>query len=272
SIFDLDEGHRQDGADAEAGADGAPFAGLGLARPVHPPIPSEEFDQPALLAAEKEAIGLFVSDHPLKPLREAMRTRVDCPLSALQERRDKDLLTVGGIITEARKIRTRNGDPMMFATLDDLAGSVELLVFGNALADHEQALQVDQVVLVKGRVDHKEAGSTCLIVQSVEPYAPDRQELDRARAKARATAAADAAGARPLHLSVSADCLSAETLAELRQAIEESPGQAEVVLDIHTSSGMRRVRLGSAFRVRHTLSLRADLESALGALPAAVSA
>ena len=47
--------------------------------PVHPPIPSEEFDQPELLAAEKEAIGLFVSAHPLKPLREAMRARVDCP-------------------------------------------------------------------------------------------------------------------------------------------------------------------------------------------------
>ena len=141
---------------------------------------------------------------------------MDCPLSALEERRDKDLVTVGGIITEAKRIRTRNGDPMMFATLDDLAGSVELLVFGNALADHEQALRVDQVVLVKGRVDHKEAGSTCLIVQSVEPYAPDQQELDRARARAKATAAANAAGAKPLHLSVSADSLSAETLAELQ--------------------------------------------------------
>ena len=271
SIFDLQEGD-QDASAGDAAEEG-PFAGLGLAKPVHPPIPSEEFDQPALLAAEKEAIGLFVSAHPLKPLREAMRARVDCPLSALAERRDKDSVTVGGIITETKRIRTRNGDPMMFATLDDLAGSVELLVFGNALADHEAALQVDKVVLVKGRVDHKEAGSTCLIVQSVEPYEPDQQELDRARAKARATAAADAAGARPLHLSVSADSLSAETLAELRQAIEQSPGQAEVVLDIYTKSGAtRRVRLGSAFRVRHTLALREDLESALGPLPVAATA
>ncbi len=276
SIFDLAEGDGAGGADAAgaAGADGNgdPFGGMGLARPVHPPIPAEEFDQPALLAAEKEAIGLFVSDHPLKPLREAMRARVDCPLSALEERRDKDLVTVGGIITEAKRIRTRNGDPMMFATLDDLGGAVELLVFGSALADCEQALNVDQVVLVKGRVDHKEAGSTCLIVQSVVPYAPDQQELDRARSRAKATAAANAAGAKPLHLSVSADSLSAETLAELRQAIEESPGQAEVLLDIHTKNGTRRVRLGSAFRVRHTLALRADLESALGAMPAAATA
>ncbi len=273
SIFDLGEAE-QDGAAGAAGAEGNgdPFGGIGLGRPVHPPIPAEEFDQPALLAAEKEAIGLFVSDHPLKPLREAMRARVDCPLSALEERRDKDLVTVGGIITEAKRIRTRNGDPMMFATLDDLGGSVELLVFGSALADCEQALHVDQVVLVKGRVDHKEAGSTCLIVQTVVPYAPDQQELDRARARAKATAAANATGAKPLHLSVSADSLSADVLAELRQAIEESPGQAEVLLDIHTKTGTRRVRLGSAFRVRHTLALRADLESALGAMPAAATA
>ena len=89
---------------------------------MHPPIPTSEFEQPELLAAEKEAIGLFVSAHPLKPLREALRARVDCPISSLADRRDKDWVTVGGIITEAKRIRTRNGDHMMFAMLDDLAG------------------------------------------------------------------------------------------------------------------------------------------------------
>jgi DNA polymerase-3 subunit alpha len=276
SIFDMHEegagGSGRPTAGAGEHAEGALGGGSGLARPVHPPIPSHEFDQPALLAAEKEAIGLFVSAHPLKPLREAMRARVDCSLSAIEERRDKDLLTVGGIITETKRIRTRNGEPMMFATLDDLAGSVEMLVFGKALAEHEDALKVDQVVLVKGRVDHKEAGKTCLVVQSVEPYAPSDEELERARARATASAAASAAGAQPLHLSISASELSAEVLGELRAALEESPGSAEVLLDIHTSAGTRRVRLGRGYRVRHTAALRAELEGALGCLPAAASA
>ena len=57
--------------------------------PVRPPIPTVEFDQRELLAVEKEAIGLFISAHPLKAVREALRARVDCPLSALAERRDK---------------------------------------------------------------------------------------------------------------------------------------------------------------------------------------
>ncbi len=82
--------------------------------------------------------------------RGAARPHVDCSLAALADRRDKDWVTVGGIIVEAKKIRTRNGDHMMFATLDDLAGSVEMLVFGKALAEHEAALAVDEVVLVQG--------------------------------------------------------------------------------------------------------------------------
>jgi hypothetical protein len=55
-------------------------------------------------------------------------------------------------------------------------------------------------------------------------------------------------------------------LEELRHAIEDAPGSAEVLLDIHTSGGTRRLRLGSGYRVRHTPALRAELESALGCL------
>ncbi len=239
---------------------------------MHPPIPADEFDQPELLAAEKEAIGLFVSAHPLKPLREALRARVDCPLSSLADRRDKDLVTVGGIITETKRIRTRNGDHMMFATLDDLAGSVELLVFGKALAEHEAVLVADEIVLVKGRVDHKEAGSTCLVVQSVQRFAPSQEEIERARAKAAAAAATASAQARPVHLRVSAAELSSGAIDSLKQAIEDFPGAAEVVIHIDMASGPpRQLRLGEAYRVAHTPTLLAELESVLAPRGSAAS-
>jgi len=237
--------------------------GSGLGRGVHPPIPSGEFDQPELLAAEKEAIGLFVSAHPLKPLKEALRARVDCPISSLADRRDKDLVCVGGIITETKRIRTRNGDHMMFAMLDDLAGSVEMLIFGKALAENESVLVADEVVIVKGRVDHKEAGATSLVVQSVQRFAPSPEEIERARLKAQAAAASSASRARPVHLKVSAADLSSDALDELRQAIEDFPGPAEVLIDIDTSAGVRRVRLGERFRVAHTPTLLAELDRAL---------
>ncbi len=253
SIFDLAE----DAAPAQGAAPNA-FAHA------HPPILGEEYAQPELLAAEKEAIGLFISEHPLKPLKEVLRTRTECSLAALADRRDKDLVTVGGIITETKKIRTRNGDHMMFATLDDLAGSVELLVFGKALGENEGVLVADEIVLVKGRVDHKEAGSTCLIVQSVQRFAPSDEEIERASAKAKAAAAAAKAQARPVHLRVSASDLHNGAIDSLKQAIEDFPGGAEVLLEIEMESGPpRRLRLGEAYRVAHTPTLLAELESAL---------
>ncbi len=260
SIFDL--GEPSDAAQPSS----AP--GIALMKPAHPPIAAEEYEQGELLAVEKEAIGLFISAHPLKPLREALRARVDCPLAALADRRDKDWVTVGGIIVEAKRIRTRGGDQMMFATLDDLAGSVEMLVFGKALAEFESALAVDEVVLVKGRVDHKEAGKTCLIVQSVEPFAPSEEEIERARAKTDAATAL----AQPLCLQVHASSLCAGLIEDLKHAIESFPGPAEVLLELDTSVGRKRLRLGEAYRVQHTPTLRAELESALAPLREAATA
>jgi DNA polymerase III subunit alpha len=277
SIFDLQEESSPAGQ-APSASGLAPTSGIGLARPVHPPVPTAEFDQAELLAAEKEAIGLFVSAHPLKPLRDALRARVDCPISALEDRRDKDWVTVGGIITEAKRIRTRNGDHMMFATLDDLAGAVEMLVFGKALAEHdraaagEAALAVDEVVIVKGRVDHKEAGKTCVVVQSVEAFSPSQEEIERARTQADAAAKHATAIAQPVHLSVSAAGLSGSAIEEFKQAIAESPGSAEVLIDMQTHAGTRRLRLGKEFRVEHTPTLRAELEHALASAVSAISA
>ncbi len=251
SIFELAE------ESAAAGSAASAFA------QTHPPILGDEYDQKDLLAAEKESIGLFISEHPLKPLKDALRARVDCSLTALADRRDKDLVTVGGIITETKKIRTRNGDHMMFATLDDLAGAVELLVFGKALNEYEPVLQADEIVLVKGRVDHKEAGSTCLIVQSLQRFEPSREEIERAGRKAQAAAAAAQAQSKPVHLRVAAEDLCEGAIESLKQAIEDFPGEAEVVIDIDTSDGMRRMRLGSDYRVAHTPTLRAELEHAL---------
>ena len=96
-----------------------------------------------------------------------MRAKVDCSLADVAGRRDGDWAMVGGIITQTKRIRTKKGDPMMFATLDDLEGTVELLVFGNVLTAAEDILAPDRIVTVRGRVDHRDATNTCVIVQEV---------------------------------------------------------------------------------------------------------
>jgi DNA polymerase-3 subunit alpha len=259
SIFDLSP---------PPSASGEAAPGAGLLKLSHPPIPTEEFDQPQLLAVEKEAIGLFISAHPLKPMREALRARVDCSLAALSGRRDKDWVTVGGIITESKKIRTRNGDHMMFATLDDLEGAVEILVFGKALAEHEAALAVDRVVLIRGRVDHKEAGKTCVVVQSVDEFSPTEQEMERANSAAKASSVAQAAASQPVRLQVQAAHLPASAIEDVKDIIETHHGPAEVVLEMITSAGTRVLRLGEAYRVQHTPGVRAELEQALAPVAA----
>jgi DNA polymerase III subunit alpha len=280
SIFDLAP---EPGVTSPAGADGdagrfgaiagtAAHVSAAFARPAHPPIPVEEFDQAELLAVEKEAIGLFVSAHPLKPLREILRARADCPLAGLADRRDKDWVTVGGIIVEAKRIRTRSGDPMMFATLDDLGGAVEMLVFGKALSEHEAALAVDQVVLVRGRVDHKEAGKTCLIVQTVEVFAPSEQEIDDARKQADTDARTAVALAKPVSVRVDLAGVSPSAIEEVKQLAADYPGPAVMWIEIATPEGMRRLRLGEAYRVQNTPTVRAELENIFTSAPAVAEA
>ncbi len=247
SIFDLGSG---DGGEAT----------VALGRPGHAPIPAGEFEQTEMLALEKESIGIFISAHPLKEVGSAMRARTDSTLGTIGDCRDGDRVTVGGIISQTKRLRTKKGDPMMFATLDDLEGSVELVIFGDTLQECEDAIRQDAVVLVKGKIDHKDAARTCLIVQSVERFEPSSEELARAEREV-ATAAAAAA---PLRIRVNAAALPGAALAELRDVFATFPGEAEVVIELATSLGARQLRLGPGYRVQRGASLYAELDSLLG--------
>jgi DNA polymerase-3 subunit alpha len=245
SIFDLG------GGDAAT-----PLAGT----PSHAPIPALEFERSELLAAEKESLGLFISAHPLKDVRPALGAAVDCSLAELSGRRDGEWVTIGGMLSQAKRIRTKKGDPMMFATLDDLEGSVELVVFGKALASSQDAVATDTIVLVRGRVDHKDRNKTCVIAQQIDRFDPSPEEVREA-----ADQAAKRATAPPvLRLRLDATALPASALGELKEVLAGFPGESEVVIELATSSGERRLRLGAGFRVTRGASLHAELDALLG--------
>jgi DNA polymerase-3 subunit alpha len=241
SIFDL----------SLDGASGAP--------PSRAPIPIGEFERAELLAVEKESIGLFISAHPLKDVGPALRARSDCSLAELQARRDGDWVTVGGMISQAKRIRTKRGDWMMFATLDDLEASAELVVFGEALSSSGDALQPDSIVLVRGRVDHKDAGSTCIIAQQIDRFQPSEDEIRLAVA----AAAAALLPPDPLRLRVDASRLAISCFEELKELLRRYPGESEVVIDLSMSSGCRQLRLGPEFRVAVGAGLHAELDELL---------
>ena len=116
----------------------------------------------------------------------------------------------------------------MFATLDDLDGTTELLVFGRALAAHEEVLALDSVVLVRGKVDHKDASSTCVILQEASRLQPTEAEIEQAREQARAIPA----GPPPVRLRLDATALPASIVEDLKALISLHPGESDVVLDL----------------------------------------
>ncbi len=258
SIFDL-------GGFGEADSGPSAFA------PAHPAIPEHEFERPELLAIEKESIGLFITEHPLKRVREALRVKADCGCAQVMDQRDGDWVKVGGMITESKKIRTRTGTPMMFATLDDLDGSVEIVVFEKAMAAVEDLLAADAIVIVRGRVDHKEAGKSCVIVQDAERFDPSEKEIEKA--KERVAQLAAAAAPVPLHRAVDAARLQPTVIDELRDLFERYPGDAEFVLEMHTRAGVRRLRFGDGYKIAgRNGALAAELDRLLGPAPAPVHA
>ena len=121
--------------------------------------------------------------------------------------------------------------------------------------------------MIKGRVDHKEAGSTCLIVGEVQRFAPSEEEIGRARAKASAAARQQAAAAEPIDLPpVRAQDLSEKVIESLKQVCQDYPGSADVRLVVELDDGARRrLRLGDEYRVENTPTLRAELSSILPA-------
>jgi DNA polymerase-3 subunit alpha len=219
------------------------------------PIPQIPDDRKQLNEWEKETLGLFLSSHPLKEVRHALRAKVDCSLSDLASKKDGEWVTVGGMIAECKRIRTKKGDPMMFATLDDLEAQVELLVFNSAFEANADKVDLDKIVIVRGRVDHKEAGETKLVAQEVEPFDPSEEEVLRA-----AEEAVTEAVVRRLCLHVSPG-VPDTFLEELKEVVGHHPGEQELLLAV----GERRVVLGPDFRVSGTSACQSELSALHGA-------
>jgi DNA polymerase III subunit alpha len=254
SIFDL-------GLDMGDGGAAASGAATAFAGPSHAPVPGEEFDRTEMLAAEKESLGLFISAHPLKDVGPALRAKSDSTLAELPNRRDGDWVTVGGMVTQAKKFKTKKGDMMMFATLYDLDASVEIIVFAKTLAACEEALATDSIVLVRGKVDQKDKDKVVIIAQQVELFAPSEEEVLEAQVQAAKPALTPSA----LRLRLDATALPVTVLGELKELLAGFPGESDVVIELSTTVGHRRLKLGPSYRVSHSAGLHAELDALLGA-------
>ena len=146
----------------------------------HPPIATGEFEKAELLRLEKETLGLYVSEHPLSAVRDQLRRKTDATLGELERRRDGEVVTVGGIVSGVKHLTTKKGEPMVFLQLEDPTGSAEVVVFDSTYQAARELCVADRILVVKGRVDHKQQGETKLIALELTAFEAVRRAARRA--------------------------------------------------------------------------------------------
>jgi DNA polymerase III subunit alpha len=211
----------------------------------HPTISTEEFEKSELLRLEKESLGLYVSEHPLHSIRDQLRRKTDCALADVERRRDGEVVTVGGIVSALKHLTTKKGEPMVFMRLDDVTGGCEVVVFNSVYAQSRELCTMDRILIVKGRVDHKQEGETKLLAMDVAPFeaVAERKEVT---------------------IKIDARIARAGVVRDLALLVKDFPGESRVNLLLEMSDGPRQLVLGPQYKVKPVADFFAEAKALLG--------
>jgi DNA polymerase-3 subunit alpha len=189
-------------------------------------IPALTFDKAEQLRLEKEMLGFYVSDHPLRGLETVLSRRVTCQIVDVPDRTE-DNLTLGGVITGVDRKFTRKGEQMATFTLEDLAGSIEVTVFPRLFATQGHLVVDDQIVVVRGRLDRRDESRSVFMASDVSVVDVPKS------------------GIESLYIDFARRGVSIEEVNEIRSLLEEHPGDSPVYLTI----GEKTVALGASYAV-----------------------
>jgi DNA-directed DNA polymerase III (polc) len=210
-------------------------------------IPPGEWDKTTLLTFEREMLGLYVSDHPLLGVEHILSAGADCSIAALQaeERPDGQIVTVGGILTGLQRKITKKGDTWVLATLEDLEGAIEVMIFPSTYQLCSTILAEDAIVFVKGRLDKREEVAKIIAMEVTQP------DLT-------------AENGGPLVVSVAENRCTLPLVTRLKEVLTTHPGTTEVHLQVHRGSKTTVLRLDDRLRVAPSPALMGDLKQLLG--------
>jgi DNA polymerase-3 subunit alpha len=136
-----------------------------------PPLPDVPSWSPLERAArEKEVLGFYLSGHPLDTFAEDLKRLTSVTIAHLERLSPGAPARAAGVITGLRKTATKKGDPMAFATLEDMSGSMELLVFPEAYARSAKHLADGAIVWVKGSISARDTDDKKLVAEDVRPF------------------------------------------------------------------------------------------------------
>ncbi len=210
------------------------------------PIADLEFDLSVKLNFEREMLGTFISDHPLYAVEAALAAKTDGTIVSVRERAE-DLaragrpVTVGGLLAEVQIRTTKAGQQYARVVLEDLGGSMEIIFSARKFEECGGFLAKDNVVLIKGRLDHRdeEVRFSALEVSQLRASQVDEE----------------------LRLLLRPEDLTAATIATLREILVRYPGPSPVIVEAGNSG--KAFKLGPEFNV-NIAGVVGDLRSEFG--------
>lgn len=223
----------------------------GLLPPIE--VSHGEWEKSVLLAHERDMLGLYVSDHPLHGAEHILAQLTERTIASLfvDEKIDGTIATIGGLITTVQRKTTKQGSAWAIITLEDLEGSVEVMVFPQMYTQVSTSLVEDSVVIVRARVDRGD--DEALRVIAMEVTVPDLTE----------------AASGPVRLSLQSSRCIPPLVERLAQVLAGYPGTTEVHLHLTGGAQTTVLRLDDRLRVTPSPSLYGDLKALLG--PACLS-
>jgi DNA polymerase-3 subunit alpha len=188
-----------------------------LSQAVTPQIPEiPEWPHAQRLTAEREILGFYVTGHPLSEYETLATQYATATTDGLLSLRDKETVSLCGIVTAVKEISTKNGDRMAFVTLEDLRGSVESIAFPDLYKSKMLFLVKDNPVLVRGQVDIGE--------EVVKLLLSDVQPLDDLQEKP----------AVEVEIALRPETLSVEVLRQIRSTAADFRGPVPLRIRLHT--------------------------------------
>ncbi|MCS7173423.1 MAG: DNA polymerase III subunit alpha [Armatimonadetes bacterium] len=212
-----------------------------------PPLPEvAPFDRPQLLSMERETLGLYLTDHPLRSWQPLLDRYVRHRLAELGSLADGEVVVCGGMLTGVReKISRATGSRWAQAVLEDLTSSAEVVVWPKTYERYREVLRPEAVVVVRGRVEIQE-GRARVLAEEVLPV------------EGNPGANGPSEGPRTLHIRIA----SAEELLQLVEFLAGRPGPRPAYAHVLTVRGesIHRLRQG----VPRDGAFREELEQLLG--------
>ncbi len=198
---------------------------------------AEPISKKQKLAWEKELLGMYISEHPLKDLRHLLRMKGK-PIAELSQHKVNDKVTIAGIISQVKKIITKSNEPMAFVTFEDNSGKIEILVFPKIYKKDPLIWVADNIVCLSGRLDNKD-GVLKVIVEVAKPLEEP--------------AVAIANGGKEKFLLSLPEKMPKEKLIEIKKILEKFPGKTPVILKIKRNGAWKEIKTKTTVATDHTL-------------------